>query len=99
LEEALVEFVLHPSLVDDVVVEVQGLMVDAYESQEQLTRQQAQDSSATPGDNLNIVTANTQAPNDTQAAINTAQETFNNTQASFDFNIPSNFNFDFSKPN
>ena len=99
LEEALVEFGLHPSLVDDVVVEVQGLMVDSYESQEQLARQQAHGSSATPGDNLNTVTANTQAPNDTQAAVNTTQETINNTQASFDFNIPCNFNFDFSKPN
>ena len=62
-------------------------------------RSSTRDSSATPGNNLNTVTANTQAPDGTQAAINTTQETINNTQASFDFNIPSNFNFDFSKPN
>ena len=74
------------------------MMVDSYESQEQLARQQARGSSATPGDNLNTVTTNTQAPNDTQAAVNTTQETINNTQASFDFNIPYNFNFDFSNP-
>ena len=43
LEEALVRFGLHPDLCDEVVIEVQGLMVDAYNSQLKQERREAQE--------------------------------------------------------
>jgi len=43
LEEALVRFGLHPDLCDEVVIEVQGLMVDTYNSQLKQERREAQE--------------------------------------------------------